>query len=232
MAYFTHLQLEKAYRGYEIVAGQRRYLALKSLGRETAPCRIISVTDTVAETISLTENTHRSQLTTADKIRIYNRLYQIHDGNLAKVAKLVSITVPTLTKYINIAALPTEILVRLDSKGDNRITVETATALTKVPPAKVLEVAAVITPLATSAERGVAIKQITGELAKRELSRRSLDVEEMEHIVDDLRIDNLKEKERVAPVYPWVPGMTGTPMMIPPTLFKHICALIKKEIGH
>lgn len=49
--------------GFEIVAGERRYRALRSLGRESAPVRVVAFSDAQAELAGAVENLSREDLT-------------------------------------------------------------------------------------------------------------------------------------------------------------------------
>ncbi|MHB1952218.1 MAG: ParB/RepB/Spo0J family partition protein [Sulfobacillus sp.] len=89
---------------YEIFAGQRRYLAIKKLGWASITCQVTTETDETAELKSLLENVHRSTMTTADKCRIYNSLYEKVHRNLTELAMLTSIRPNTLERYIIILA--------------------------------------------------------------------------------------------------------------------------------
>ena len=216
--------------GYEIIAGQRRYLALKHLGREAAPCRVIVLDDLAAEEMSLTENTQRAQLTTADKVRSYSRLYEVYDHSMSRLAKAVSLKPATLAKYIKIAALPDEVLTRLDAKGDGRLTLTTAAALANVPADRVAEVAAAITILPTDLQRVSAARKIVGEIAERMLDDEVVSAEDMSRIADRFLIDDLEERERLCECGhpPWVPGRTGGKVEIPPALYEAILDLIEE----
>jgi ParB/RepB/Spo0J family partition protein len=215
--------------GYEIIAGQRRYLALKQLGRTTAPCQVVDMTDLAAEEVSLTENTQRAQLTTTDKVRTYSRLYEIYGRDLARLSKAVSVTPATLMKYIKIAGLPDEVLARLDAKGDGRLTIDTAVALSKAPAAQVIAVAEAVSALSTNAQRASAVDCVVSEITMRALDGKDVSSDDMVRIVDRFLIKELEDRDHFAPAYPWVPGYDGTPVIIPPALYKTILDIIS---GH
>ena len=118
---------------YEIIAGQRRYLAMKLLKREKITCSIIEVDTQKAEEISLVENVQRNQMTTSDKVRSYSRLYNVYEGDIEKVISAIHISRPTIQKYLKISKLPEEILNLLDTGSENKITIDVAIELTKLP---------------------------------------------------------------------------------------------------
>jgi DNA polymerase-3 subunit epsilon len=208
---------------FEIIAGQRRFLALNSLGREDAPCRVVTLGDLEAEEISLTENTQRAQLSSGDKARTYSRLYEITGRDIAKLSKAVSVTPVTLRKYIKIAELPEQIMAQLDVKGDGRITIETAVALTKIPPAHQVDAAAAVSKLATSSERLEATKRIAAEA----VVGKNIDAGRMDHIVESINTERLEAKKLLAPTVPWIPDRDGMPMVIPKALYGAILDMIE-----
>ena len=52
---------------YELIAGERRWRALKLLGRPTAPCIVRDVEDSQMRVLALIENVHREDLTLMEK---------------------------------------------------------------------------------------------------------------------------------------------------------------------
>lgn len=120
---------------YEVIAGQRRLLAIRKLNQETVSCNVLDVADQKAQELSLIENVQRNQMTTRDKIVAYNKLYEFY-GDVYKVIKAVHITKPTLQKYIRMKNLPDNIISLLDAKGDKKITVDVAVQLSNIDKSK------------------------------------------------------------------------------------------------
>ena len=85
---------------YEIIAGQRRYLAMKQLNKSHIPCNILNIDTQKAEEISLVENVQRNQMTTCDKVRSYSKLYDVYNGDIDKVISAIHISKPTIQKYL------------------------------------------------------------------------------------------------------------------------------------
>lgn len=117
---------------YEIMAGQRRFLAMTQLNYKEIPCHVIDVSDQNAEKISLIENVQRNQMTFRDKIIAYSKLYDIHDQNINKLVSILHISNQTLSKYIKLRNLPDHILTKLDIKGDQKVTFDVAIELSKL----------------------------------------------------------------------------------------------------
>jgi ParB family chromosome partitioning protein len=62
---------------YEIIAGQRRYLACKMLKKNNISCNILDVNSQKAEELSLVENVQRNPMTNSDKVKIYSKTMEI-----------------------------------------------------------------------------------------------------------------------------------------------------------
>ena len=90
---------------YELIAGQRRFLACQLLGWKTIPSLIRSdVDDFDARIISLVENVHRADLHPLDKGRAYQQLYD-EFGTYDRVSKETGLSYSTIKKYMNLLKL-------------------------------------------------------------------------------------------------------------------------------
>ena len=120
---------------FEILSGQLRFLAYQSLGRSTIPCHVVEVDDDQAEEISFTENLHRRDLTTCDKVVAYSKFYETCNRDIGLMMEKISVKKPTLQKYLSIRHLPLEVLKGLDGEknDENKISLAVATELTKLP---------------------------------------------------------------------------------------------------
>lgn len=98
---------------FELVAGQRRYLACSKLGWKTIPAIIRdNLDDTDATIISLVENVHRADMNPIDKARAYQKIYErYHDYD--KVAKETGVSIPTVKRYLTLLNLAPSIQEKL-----------------------------------------------------------------------------------------------------------------------
>lgn len=95
---------------YEIVAGQRRYLACKQLELTTVPVIVRDqLSDTSAVALSLIENVQRADMHPLDKAKAYQDLREQYKGNLRDVADATGVTLPTIQRYLDLLKLPPEI---------------------------------------------------------------------------------------------------------------------------
>lgn len=98
---------------YDIVAGQRRFLACKKIGLKTIPAIIrTKLDDTDATIISLIENVQRADMSPIDKARAYQSIYDKYQ-DYKKVAKETGVSVATIKKYLTLLNLSESIQEKL-----------------------------------------------------------------------------------------------------------------------
>ena len=95
----------KGEKKFDVVAGQRRFLACKKLGMQSIPAIVRdNIEDPEATVISLIENVHRADMNPMDKARAYQRLYEEY-GTYQEVARQVNIGATTVSKYVSLTKL-------------------------------------------------------------------------------------------------------------------------------
>ena len=90
---------------YDLIAGQRRYLACSRLGMATIPAIVRNdLDDTGASVVSLIENVHRADLSPIDKAKAYETIRtRYQDDKL--VSKATGVSVATVRKYLKLLKL-------------------------------------------------------------------------------------------------------------------------------
>lgn len=73
--------------GYEIVAGERRYRAAKSLGWEKIPAIVNNLSDTQTASLALIENLQRENLNPIDEALAYQELMKINNLTQTQLAQ-------------------------------------------------------------------------------------------------------------------------------------------------
>ncbi|EQD51673.1 parB-like partition protein, partial [mine drainage metagenome] len=90
---------------YELIVGQRRYLACKKLGFQRIPAIIRNESDdTDYLSLSLIENIHRSDMSPIDKAKAYSSLFDKY-RDYDKVSKETGVSVVTIRKYVKLLEL-------------------------------------------------------------------------------------------------------------------------------
>ena len=72
---------------YEIIAGERRYRAAKSLNWETIPAIVNNMNDDQAASLALIENLQREDLNPIDEAKAYTNLMKLNDLSQTALAK-------------------------------------------------------------------------------------------------------------------------------------------------
>lgn len=90
---------------YELIAGQRRFLACRRLGMATMPATVRDdLGDTDATIVSLVENVHRADMNPMDKARAYQAIRSRYRDD-GRVAKETGMTLPTVRRYLSLLSL-------------------------------------------------------------------------------------------------------------------------------
>ncbi len=98
---------------YDLIAGQRRFLACRQLGMETISVIVRDdLADTDAAVVSLVENVQRADMSPIDKAMAYQGIYDKH-GSERRVAKETGVTLKTVRRYMALLKLAPSIRDRM-----------------------------------------------------------------------------------------------------------------------
>jgi ParB family chromosome partitioning protein len=99
---------------FEVVSGQRRYLAHKKLGRATIPAIVMPTVDEMtAKVLSLTENVIRRDLDSKDLVDVCTSLFRKY-GTAQAVAEETGIPYSKVLKYVKYERLSSELRLLFD----------------------------------------------------------------------------------------------------------------------
>ena len=203
---------------YEIIAGQRRYLAMKELNKHTIPCIILNITNKKAEQISLIENIQKNALSNCDKVISYSKLFENNNNDYSKIKEIINVSKSTMQKYLKIKDLPKQILEKLDMKGKEKISIDLAVELTAMnDELDLMEVIEKITPLKNKNKI---------EAIKLFKESNSTDINDMDDIVDNIYTEDKDDKMKYK--IPFIfDSITQKNIKIPENMYSQIVKNIK-----
>jgi ParB family chromosome partitioning protein len=94
---------------YEIIAGERRYMASKNVGLKEIPCIEMNVSDNEAMEISLIENLQRKDLDVFEEADGLKALMDLYGYSHAQISEKIGKARSTITEVINISKIPAAI---------------------------------------------------------------------------------------------------------------------------
>lgn len=110
------IMVRRSRAGYEIIAGHRRFEALRRLGLETIPGIVREMSDSGMLEMSLLENIQRKDLDSVEKARAFERLETEFSLTHAEIGRRLGMNRSTVSNYIRLLELPAEVLAHV-SRG-------------------------------------------------------------------------------------------------------------------
>lgn len=111
------LIVRKSIKGYEIVAGERRFRAAKEAGLVTVPAVIKEMTDHQMMEIALLENLQREDLTPIEEAQAYSNLMTELKVTQEELSKKLGKSRSHIANMVRLLVLPKEIIADINS-GD------------------------------------------------------------------------------------------------------------------
>jgi len=102
---------------YEIVAGERRYKAVRLLNMETIPAVVIEVKEEESAAMALIENLQREDLDFIEEAMAYERLIEDFELNQTQLAEKLGKSQSTIANKMRILKLPETVKKRLREGG-------------------------------------------------------------------------------------------------------------------
>ncbi|MBM7567945.1 nucleoid occlusion protein [Paenibacillus sacheonensis] len=90
---------------YEIIAGERRFRAVKKLGLDTVPAIVREFNDSQAASIALIENLQREGLTSIEEAIAYQKLIDLHNLTQESLAQRLGKSQSTIANKIRLLGL-------------------------------------------------------------------------------------------------------------------------------
>ncbi len=106
---FQPIIVKKSIKGYEIIAGERRFRASKLAGRDTIPAIVRAFTDEQMMEIALLENLQRENLSAIEEAIAYRTMLEKLNLTQDELSKKVGKSRSHITNIIGLLRLPKEI---------------------------------------------------------------------------------------------------------------------------
>ena len=100
--------------GYELIAGERRWRAVRELGWTKIPAIVKDVDDRTLLTLALVENLQRDDLSPIEQAVSYQRLMDEFQASQAEIARLVGKDRSTVANMLRLLRLPPEVRTMVD----------------------------------------------------------------------------------------------------------------------
>ncbi|MED1471514.1 nucleoid occlusion protein [Bacillus salipaludis] len=94
---------------YEIIAGERRWRAMKKLGWDEVPAIVKNMSDTETASVALIENLQREELSPIEEAIAYGKLLELHNLTQEALAQRLGKGQSTVANKLRLLKLPQEI---------------------------------------------------------------------------------------------------------------------------
>ena len=91
---------------YEIIAGERRWRAMKKLGWDTVPAIVKNMSDTETASVALIENLQREELSPIEEAIAYGKLLELHNLTQEALAQRLGKGQSTVANKLRLLKLP------------------------------------------------------------------------------------------------------------------------------
>lgn len=100
---------QSSVKGYEIIAGERRFRASKIAEKETIPAIIRELNEEVMMQVAILENLQREDLTSLEEAEAYNMMMEKLSMTQEKVAEKLGKSRSYIANHLRLLTLPTEV---------------------------------------------------------------------------------------------------------------------------
>lgn len=109
------LLVRKTIKGYEIIAGERRYRAAKEANFETVPVIVKELNDQKMTEIALLENLQRENLTAIEEALAYVNLIETYNLTQEQLSKRLGKSRPHIANHVRLLQLPEEVTAMINN---------------------------------------------------------------------------------------------------------------------
>ena len=191
---FQPIIVKKSIKGYDIIAGERRYRASKLAGKKTIPAIIRQFTDEQMMEIALLENLQREDLNAMEEAKAYQSLIDHLHITQEEVSKRVGKSRSHITNMLGLLRLPKEVQTMIN---DKKLTMGHARVLSKLEnEQQIIQMAEDIVENKKSVREAETIAQDKDVEHKVKMNRRKPTSSEYRYVEELLR-DKLDTRVRI-----------------------------------
>lgn len=162
--------------GYELIAGERRFRAVKALNIDKIPAIVRNVSDINMLEISLIENIQREELNPIEEARSFQKFITDFSFTQEKIAKVLGKDRSTIANTIRLLGLPKKIQ---DYIAKNTITAGHAKAILSLPAEMdQLRVCNLVV------KKGLSVRETESLVSRRSLGERKIELKKDQNISD------------------------------------------------
>ena len=99
---------------FEIVAGERRWLAAQNAGLHEIPVNILELSDVESLEVAIVENIQRDDLNPIEEARGYKRLFEEFKYDHESISKLMSKSRSHVSNSLRLLTLPSDVIAMLE----------------------------------------------------------------------------------------------------------------------
>ena len=99
---------------YEIVAGERRWLAAQKAGLHDIPVTVLDLSDLETLEVAIVENIQRDDLNPVEEARGYKRLFEEFKYDHESISKLMSKSRSHVSNTLRLLSLPSDVIMMLE----------------------------------------------------------------------------------------------------------------------
>jgi ParB/RepB/Spo0J family partition protein len=175
---------------YELIVGQRRFLAFKKLNRERIPVLVVgSIDETKARVLSLSEGIHRKELPSADLMDAIEALYMKY-GTIKAIADELGISQQRVRNWLPLSLAPEPLKQLIKEKKVKPADARKALAVGGFDDQKIVKMAKEITKMTAPEKR----RLVDLSVAKPEVPVATLVEEAKKPVVEERVIVHLTPK--------------------------------------
>jgi len=192
---------DKSSKGkYEIIAGERRWLASQNAGLHEIPVVILNVDDVKSLEFAIVENVQRQDLNPIEEARGYQKLIDEFNYNQEKLSKFIAKSRSYIANSLRLLSLPDEVLMMVEQSN---LSAGHARSLIGLPNAKTLAREFFEKKLSVRQAEKL-VKQFRDKKNIKLVPKKDINILELEQALEEktgLRVSIINKKNNTGKIY-------------------------------